>query len=132
METLMADSDQQIPASLILELLREVKDAIRDLRGEMLERFEQVDKRFEQVDKRFEQVDKRFEQVDKRFEQVDKQFEQMAHRMDRAEDLMRDDRRKPDDVYEVRDRVKITFGWQWGLVSLFIAVIAAGITKIFG
>jgi chromosome segregation ATPase len=43
----------------------------KELREDMLARFEQMDKRFEQVDKRFEQMreDMRFEQVDKRFEQ---------------------------------------------------------------
>jgi methyl-accepting chemotaxis protein len=59
------------------------------LREDMLARFEQVDKRFEQLREdmlaRFEQVDKRFEQVDKRFEQVDKRFEQVDKRFEQVD-----------------------------------------------
>ena len=93
-----------LSATLILEALRDLKEDIRNLRSEMLDRFEQVEKR----------------------------FEQMERRMDRIEDALRDDRKKLEEVYASRDRVKITFGWQWGLVSLFIAIVAAGITKVFG
>ena len=64
----------------------QIKEQIRDFKGDTDGRFEQVDKRFEQVDKRFEQVDNRFEQVDKRFEQMDKRFEQVDHRFQRLED----------------------------------------------
>ena len=36
-----------------------------------------------------------------------------------------------DEVYEARHKVKVTFGWQWSMMSLFIATIAVGISKIF-
>ncbi len=101
---------------LILELLRELKT-------DMNSRFEQVDKRFEQIDKRFEQVDRRFDQIDKRFEQVDK-------RLDRIEDNQNQEQHRLNEVYESREKVKITFGWQWGMVSVFIAIGAAAIVKI--
>ena len=92
----MIEPNQQLSATLVLEALRDLKEDIRSLRIEMLERFERAERR-----------------------------------MDRIEDAMRDDRKKLEDVYAARERVKITFGWQWGLISLFIAIIAAGITKVF-
>ncbi len=44
---------------------------------------------------------------------------------------LRLDSRKLEQVYETREHVKVSFGWQWGMVSLFIAIIASGITMIF-
>ena len=60
----------------------QIKEQIRDFKGDTDGRFEQVDKRFEQVDKRFDQMDKRFEQVDKRFEQVDHRFQRLEDKID--------------------------------------------------
>ena len=34
-------------------------------------------------------------------------------------------------VYEARNRVQVAFGWQWSMASMFIAVVAAGVTKAF-
>ena len=85
-----------------------------------------------QHDKQFEQIDKRFEQIDKRFEQIDKRFEQIEKRLDRIENIIEKDRDKLQEVYEARNKVKITFGWQWGMASLFIAFLAATMTKFFG
>jgi hypothetical protein len=48
-----------------------VHEQIRELRSDVIRRFEQVDRRFEQVDRRFEQVDRRFEQVEQRFQVFD-------------------------------------------------------------
>ena len=45
----------------MVALRTDFQQDIKELRMDMMRRFEQVDKRFEQVDKRFEQVDKRFE-----------------------------------------------------------------------
>jgi chromosome segregation ATPase len=78
------------------------------------------------------QHSKQFEQIDKRFEQIDKRFEQIDKRLDRMEHNQNEEKRRLDEVYNAREKVKITFGWQWGMVSLFIAIIASGITKIFG
>lgn len=36
---------------------------------------------------------------------------------------------KLDEVYQARNVVKIKFGWQWGLVSFFIAFVAASLTQ---
>jgi len=54
--------------------IAEVRHDVRDLRAEVIRRFEQVDKRFEQVDKRFEQIDGRFVQIDGRFAHMDTRF----------------------------------------------------------
>ncbi len=63
--------------------------------------------------------------------QHDKRFEQLDKRLERIEDNQESEKRRLDKVYEAREHVKVTFGWQWGMVSLFIAIVAAGITKIF-
>lgn len=38
---------------------------------------------------------------------------------------------KLDEVYDARNAVKIKFGWQWGMMSLLIAIVASTITEIF-
>jgi len=45
----------------------EVRLDVRELRAELIRRFEQVDRRFEQIDRRFEQIDGRFTHMDNRF-----------------------------------------------------------------
>jgi len=102
---------------LILEIVKGLKDGLLEVKNDIKDLKTDMNRRFEQVDKRFEQIDKRFEQVDKRF--------------DRLEDDVRADKDKLQDVYESREKVKITFGWQWGMVSLFIAITAGAIVKIF-
>ena len=47
--------------------IAEVRHDVRELRAEMIRRFEQVEKRFESIDRRFEQVDGRFSHTDNRF-----------------------------------------------------------------
>jgi hypothetical protein len=47
--------------------IAEVRHDVRELRAEMIRRFEQVEKRFELMDRRFEQVDGRFSHIDNRF-----------------------------------------------------------------
>ena len=60
----------------------QIKEQIRDFKGDTDRRFEQMDKRFEQVDKRFEQVDKRFEQVDHRFQRLEDKIDNLIERID--------------------------------------------------
>ena len=47
--------------------ITEVRLDVRELRAEMIRRFEQCDRRFEQMDRRFEQMDNRFSHIDNRF-----------------------------------------------------------------
>jgi hypothetical protein len=47
--------------------IAEVRHDVRELRAEMIARFEHVDRRFEQIDRRFEQIDGRFAHMDSRF-----------------------------------------------------------------
>ena len=95
----------------------------------------QHEKRFDQIDKRFEQIDKRFDQVDKHFEQIEKNLEEFkTETRENFRDIkydLRSDKEKLEQVYQARDKVKITFGWQWGMASLMIAVVASGITQAF-
>ncbi len=53
----------------------QIKDQLKDFKGD-------IDKRFEQVDKRFEQVDKRFEQVDHRFQRLEDKIDNLIERID--------------------------------------------------
>ncbi|MEW6381105.1 MAG: hypothetical protein AB1611_16065 [bacterium] len=66
----------------IVERLSRLEEGQKDLRSEMIARFESVDKQFESVDRQFESVDKRFESVDKRFDAMDKRFDAMDKRID--------------------------------------------------
>lgn len=39
---------------------------------------------------------------------------------------------KLEEVYEARNTLQMKFGWSWGLLSLIIAVSAAGMVELFG
>ena len=60
----------------------QIKDQLKDFKGDTDKRFDQVDKRFEQVDKRFDQVDKRFDQVDHRFQRLEDKIDNLIERID--------------------------------------------------
>ena len=81
------------------------------------------------------QHEKRFDQIDKRFEQIEKNLEEFkSETRENFRDIkydLRSDKEKLEQVYQARDKVKITFGWQWGMASLMIAVVASGITQAF-
>jgi hypothetical protein len=62
-----------------------VEVQIRDLRGEMNERF---DKGFGKVDTRFEKVDTQFDKIDTRFDKVDAKFERIDGRLDSIQRTM--------------------------------------------
>ena len=100
---------------LLLELVRELKTDMQEFRN-------QVDKRFEQLEHRLDRVEN---EVDRRFEELKGEIRDIKHEI-------RADRSKLQEVYEAREKVKITFGWQWGMVSFFIALVAVGMSKIFG
>ena len=51
----------------------------------------------------------------KRLEDIDKRLDRIERRLEK--------------LYEARDKVKITFGYQWGMASLLIAVVAAVIAR---
>jgi len=106
---------------LIIEILRQQDKRFGDFRDEINRRFEQVDKRFEQIDKRFEQIDKRFEQMERQFsdfrDNVDSRFAELK-------ELIREDRQQLKEIHASRDKVKVTFGWQWAAISLSIAMVA--------
>ena len=106
-----------------------------DKLDQIIDILNQHEKRFDQIDKRFEQIDKRFDQVDKHFEQIEKNLEEFkTETRENFRDIkydLRSDKEKLEQVYQARDKVKITFGWQWGMASLMIAVVASGITQAF-
>lgn len=99
-----------------LEFQSTIIELFRELKSDMHRRFDEVDKRFEQVDKRFEQVDKRFERMEKQ--------------LDHHEVLLSDHGKQLEAIRAQHNKVKITFGWQWGLASFVIAITAASMARI--
>ena len=69
--------------------------------------------------------------MNRRFDETNKRIDEVRDEMKEVKHDLRLNSRKLEQVYEARERVKITFGWQWGMASMFIAIVAAGITKIF-
>ena len=53
----------------------QIKDQLKDFKGD-------TDKRFEQMNKRFEQMNKRFEQVDHRFQRLEDKIDNLIERID--------------------------------------------------
>ena len=100
------------------------------------QRFEAMDKK---IDQRFEAIDQRFEAIDQRFEAMDKKFDQqisslkeaVVSRIDQIQYQQREDHKKLDEVYDKRNSVKITFGWQWGMASFVMVILGSAITRIF-
>ena len=107
-------------------------DRIIDILNQHEKRFDQIDRRFEQIDKRFEQIEKNLEEFKNEIRSEIQEFktETRENFRDIKYDL-RSDKEKLEQVYQTRDKVKITFGWQWGMASLMIAVVASGITQAF-
>jgi len=111
---------------LIIEILNQHDKRFEQMEASNLQRFEQMDKRFEQMEKNntihFNQIYRRFDQMEnsnmQRFEQMINSIKEEKHEREKMEN-------KLDKVYETRDKVKISFGWQWSAVSMLIAVIAA-------
>ncbi len=62
----------------------------------------------------------RFDSIDKRLDRIDSRLDRMDSRFDRIEGEVGP---KLQAVYDSRDKVKIEFGWQWSLVSLFLVVL---------
>ncbi len=106
---------------LILKLLEE-------MRSEMNRRFDENNKRIDEVKDEMKNTQEEIKNI--RGEMKGLRGEIKDDLREVKQDL-RLDSRKLEQVYEAREKVKITFGWQWGMASLFIAVIAVGISKIF-
>ena len=70
-----------------------------------------------------EQSNQHYEDLRRRLDYIEKHGERIESRLDHFE-------KKLDAVYDDREKVRITFGWQWAMVSLIIAVAAAGMTRM--
>jgi len=103
-----------------------INNNIKDFRGDVDKRFEQVDKRFDETkadfNKRFDETkadfNKRFDEakvdVDKRFEQVDKRFEQVIASIDRLGDKL-----------EYRDEKQRFFTLRMFTIAIGISILGA-------
>jgi len=60
----------------------QIKEQLRDFKGDTDKRFDQVDQRFQQVDQRFDQMDQRFQQVDHRFQRLEDKIDNLIERID--------------------------------------------------
>ena len=89
---------------------------LRELRTEMVQRFERVDEQFKGVNERFKSVDEQFKGVNERFKSVDEQFKEVAEQFK--------------SVHRAIDRL----GSRWGIrnESLFRQTIAAILEQSFG
>ncbi len=109
---------------------------LKDFKGDVNRRFEQVDKRFEQVDKRFEQVDKRFDvlagelkdfkgDVNRRFENVDRRFDQIAASIERLGDKLdaRDTRQRSFTLQMFGIAISISFLGALGVLAKSFGII---------
>ena len=69
--------------------------------------------------------------MNRRFDEVDKRFDRIEYEISEIKITMKDEPVKLQEDYNSRDKVKIIFGWQWSMISLGIATVAAGITKLW-
>ena len=64
----------------------QIKDQLKDFKGDTDKRFEQVDKRFDQIKDQLKDfkgdTDKRFEQVDNRFQRLEDKIDNLIERID--------------------------------------------------
>ena len=156
----MTENDNQ-KLDLIMKMIEQhdrrfdqIEESRREDRAEMGRRFEQAEmaRKEDRAEWQKAREEDRAEMV-RRFEQAEmarkedraewqkareedraemaRRFDQIERRLERIEDNQVSEKKRLDEVYEARERVKITFGWQWGMASMFIAIVAAGITKIF-
>ncbi len=56
-------------------------ERLDDFRGEVRQRFAQVDQRFDKVDQRFDRIDDRFDQINARFDQINERFDSLYRLM---------------------------------------------------
>ena len=86
-------------------------------------------------DQQFQLLMQAIQQVQSHVDQVQKNLDDFKVEMrDNFRTLREDfraDKQKLEKVYEARDKVKITFGWQWGMASLMIAIVAVGMGQVF-
>ncbi|WDN90562.1 hypothetical protein BuS5_03533 [Desulfosarcina sp. BuS5] len=60
----------------------QIKEQLRDFKGDTDKRFDKVDQRFQQVNQRFDQIDQRFQQVDHRFQRLEDKIDNLIERID--------------------------------------------------
>lgn len=68
--------------------------------------------------------------VNRRFQEVDKQFQSIDKRLDDITDLLREDKKKLQEVYDSRDKVTVQFTRAWSLASFFIAFGSSALVLI--
>ncbi len=105
---------------LMLEMMKDLKSDIKDFKIETRENFTKSERNLNDFKT----------ETRGNFSKSQTELERINHRLDRIEDNQYSEKKRIDKVYEAREKVKITFGWQWGMVSFFIAIGASAITKI--
>ena len=86
-------------------------------------------------DQQFQLLMQAIQQVQSHVDQVQKNLDdfkiEVRDNFRTLREDVRADKQKLEKVYEARDKVKITFGWQWGMASLMIAIVAVGMGQVF-
>ena len=86
------------------------------------------DQQFQLLMQAIQQVQRNIDQVQKKLDDFKIEVRDNFHTLREG---VRADKQKLEKVYEARDKVKITFGWQWGMASLMIAIVAVGMGQVF-
>ena len=141
LNTLKTDMDRRFD-----ELKTDMDRRFDDVKTDMDRRFDElkvdlggkIDATNQRIDSTNQRIDSTNQRVDDVKIELGGKIDATNQRIDDLKEELRDvkhdlrlDSRKLEQVYESRDKVKISFGWQWGMVSVFIAVMAAGIVKVF-
>lgn len=87
---------KDLPATqgMLMEVRKELKADVRELRHDMNAGFRKIDARFSRVDARFNEVDARFNKVDARFSEVDSRFETLESMMQKMLSMQADTLRR--------------------------------------
>jgi hypothetical protein len=120
---------------IVIEMIRDLKAETNNLKAETNQQFAEMRKLREEdrAEAKSVREEDRKEAKARHQELIDLI---KAEREDRIEALReerierREMEHKLEKVYESRDKVKITFGWQWGMASLLIAICSVGIVQI--
>ncbi len=114
--------------SLILSLIQEMKKDLQSTRQEFKEEFQSTRQEFKEELQKMRQEMKG--EIQSTRQELKEEIRDVKLEVRDLRTEIRGDREKLDEVYLSRDKVKITFGWQWGLASFVIAIIAAGFARI--
>ena len=124
---------------MILQFLKDFKvdvdrrfDAVKtDLEASIDSVKTDLEARIDSVDQKIDSVESKLEsKIDSAKSELVVKIDSVNQRIDDVKYDLRLDSQKLEKVYEARDKVKVTFGWQWSAASFVIAALAVGLAKV--